>query len=294
MTLKMWQALLYKTIGIPFPAGSVDRRPHLEYIPKTSDRPWEKHRLRGIYGKNMKGLQWHGLYESNPNATLAKFLFKHVQTAPIHRLLDSANAGNEVLTGMIYGVEYPLRLPRDEGRKQWRPPGFLSQSPLNVEACLELEETAKERFPCPDGFDVFFFVPKLADMWGEAVQYGRVVPTLIRGYNTLQDSLYGALLQRCKQENTIMHHYAFIVHVRKSNVSQLKGWYVHGRQDTRWNLARPRHNIGNNRGQSKLFVTESIPYRGTDAQWFPIVGYEEVSAYEGINVEDGEGPDTDP
>ena len=242
----------------------------------------------------MKGLQWHGLYESNPNATLAKSLFKYVQTAPIHLMLDNANAGDEVPPDIIYGVEYPLRLPRDEGRRQWRPPGFLSQTPLNVAASLELEETAKECFPCPNGFDVFFYVPKLADMWGEAIQYGRIVPSGIRGYITLQDSLYGALLQRCRQEFTIMHHHALIIHVRKSIVTQMKGWYVHGRQDTRWNLATPRSNIGNNRGQSKLFVTESIPYRGADAQWFPIVGYEEVSAYEGINVDDGEGPDADP
>ena len=65
------------------------------------------------------------------------------------------------------------------------------------------------------------------------------------------------------------------------------------RQETRWNLAKPRDNIGNNFGQSKLFVTESIPYMGTDTIWFPVVGYEEVSAYEGIDVDDGTGPDAD-
>ena len=99
-----------------FPATSDDRRPHLEHIPQTSDRPWEKFRLRGIFGKNMKGLQWRGLYESNPSATLARSLFKYIQTAPIHRMLDNLNAGDEVPPGVIFGVEYPLRLPRDEGR----------------------------------------------------------------------------------------------------------------------------------------------------------------------------------
>ena len=131
-------------------------------------------------------------------------------------------------------------------------------------------------------------------MWGEAIQYGRIVPSVIRGYITFQDSLHMALLQRCKQGSTIMHHYAFIVHVRRSILSGIDGWYVHGRQETRWNLARPRHNIGNNSGQAKLFVTESIPYKGTDTKWSPLVGYGEVSAYEGINVDDGEGPDSDP
>ena len=34
----------------PFPSGSKDHRPHFEYIPKTQNRPWEKYKLRGIYG----------------------------------------------------------------------------------------------------------------------------------------------------------------------------------------------------------------------------------------------------
>ena len=59
---------------------------------------------------------------------------------------------------------------------------------------------------------------------------------------------------------------------------------MHGRQETRWNLARPRDNIGNNFEQ---------PCMGTDTIWFPVVGYEEVTTYEGIDVDDGTGPDAD-
>ena len=62
------------------------------------------------------------------------------------------------------------------------------------------------------------------------------------------------------------------------------GWYMHDRQETRWNLARPRDNIGYICGQSKLFLTEPIPDMGTDTKWFPVVGYEDVSTYDGATA----------
>ena len=279
---------------LPFPTGSNDHRPHFESIPKTSKRPWDKYRLRGIFGKNMKGLQWKGLYESNPGTDRAKALFRYKLYAPIHKMLDFADPGSHIPPGVIYGVEYPLRLPRNEDRKQWRPPGLLSQSRLNLRSCQEIEATVKERFPCPYGFDVFYFVPKMADMWVEAVLYGRIVPSDIRGYSTLHDSLHAALLQRCKQESTIMHHYTFVVHVRKTIITYMDGWYVHGRQAAGWNLARPRHNIGNNSGQAKMFVTEFIPQWGADAKWEPLLGYGEVSQYEGFNSYADDQLESDP
>ena len=231
----------------------------------------------------MKGLQWKGLYESNPGADRAKALFRYKIYAPIHKMLDSAVPGSHIPPGVIYGVEYPLSLPRHEERKQWRPPGLLTQSLLNLHSCQKIEETAKERFPCPYGFDVFYYVPKMADMWVEAVLNNRIVPAEIRGYVPLHDSLHAALRQRCKQDTTIMHHYAFVIHIRTDIIAHYHGWYVHGHGAAGWNSASPRHNIGNNDGQTKMFVTESIPQMGVDAQWEPVMDFGEVCQYEGID-----------
>ena len=123
---------------LPFPAGSNDHRPRWEFIPETSQRPWEKYRLRGIFGKNMKGLQWRGLYESRPGADRAKALFRYQICAPIHKMLDAAIPGSYIPPEVIYGVKYPLRLPRYEDRKQWCPSGFLTMSHLNIQSCQNI------------------------------------------------------------------------------------------------------------------------------------------------------------
>ena len=80
-----------------------------------------------------------------------------------------------------------------------------------------------------------------------------------------------------------MHHYAFVIHIRTDIISHYHGWYVHRQGATGWNSASPRHNIGNNDGQTKMFVTESIPQMGVDAQWEPVMDYGEVCKYEGID-----------
>ena len=202
-----------------------------------------------------------GLYESSPRADRAKALFRYIQYAPIHKMLDGAIPGSMIPPANIYGTAYPLRLPRNGDRIQWVPPGLLTQICLNHRSCQEIEETVYERFPCPDGFDVFYYVPKMADMWVEAIQNSSIVPSVVRGYITLQSSLYAALIQRCKQSNTIMHHYAFVVHVRSSAMTNMNGWYVHGRRTTGWNLAKPRYNTGNNTG----LHLESVPLRGMES-----------------------------
>ena len=122
----------------------------------------------------------------------------------------------------------------------------------------------------------------MADMWVDAVLNYRIVPAEIRGYVTLHDSLHAALRQRCKHDATIMHHYAFVIHVRTDIITPYRGWYVHRHGTAGWNSASPRHNIGNNDGQIKMFVTESIPQMGLDAQWEPVMGYGEVCQYEGV------------
>ena len=279
---------------LPFPNGTNDQRPRFEYIPETSQRPWEKFRIRGIFGKNMKGLQWKGLYESNPGTDRAKALFRYQICAPIHQMLELMVPGSHIPPEVIYGVVYPLRLPRNVERKQWSPMSLLSQTFLNPRSCQELEGMAKERALCPLGFDVYYYVPKMADMWVEAVLYDKIVPSNIRGYITLHDSLHAALLQRCKQEVTILHHYAFVVHVRRSIITCHDGWFIHGRRAAGWHLAKPRHNIGNNTGQAKMFVTESIPHMGADSQWEPLLGFGEVSQYEGFNRHADGNMESDP
>ena len=89
-----------------------------------------------------------------------------------------------------------------------------------------------------------------------------------------------------------MHHYALVVTIRSSTVTQMDGWYIHGSQIAHWNKARPRTNICNNNGQTKLFVTEDIPWLGPDASWRPLVDYEEVCWYEKFDSSNWNGPET--
>lgn len=47
-----------------------------------------------------------------------------------------------------------------------------------------------------DAHDIFFFVPKYADQWAKAIETGSIKPSTIRGYTTLQSSLYD-LIRQC-------------------------------------------------------------------------------------------------
>ena len=74
-------------------------------------------------------------------------------------------------------------------------------------------------------------------------------------------------------------------------MSKIDEWYVHGAHSERWNKARPRANIGNNNGQTKLFVSEQIPDMGPDASWSPLVDQDEVLWYEGMDGAQMTGPE---
>ena len=125
-----------------FPMNTEDYKPHFEYIPSMPNRPWEKYRLRGIYGKSMMGFEWKGFYQSHPWGMEVCELFKHRQNSPIHKTLANAAVGIYVPPDQYFGAAYPLKLPRRANLAPWVPRGRLSQINNDLETVQELCEVA--------------------------------------------------------------------------------------------------------------------------------------------------------